>query len=400
NTFRYRIYESGNTGRLYMINDSTFISGEGFASKAPEHLRVVIPLTKEKNTTILNWILKGKQAQFATKINHEEWISFQNGNVKLHSRINLPDGSGPFPAIVLVHGSGRDAATDFYYNGDFFAAHGIAALTYDKRGTGNSTGDYTFDYDLLASDAIAAVRYLQSRNDILAGQIGLSGYSQGCWVAPLAAAKSSDISFVINNYGLIESGTMEAIIETRNTLIKRGLKIEDSHEVDALTEATVNVVASGFKDGWTAVDSLDKKYKNAYWRKLMKGTTVHEFLKYPKWLVKIIGPKRAPKDLDWTYSSDEVLKRLDIPVVWLLAEKDNEAPNELTIPKIKSLIDKGKPFELKIFKDADHTILLFNETNGQRKYTKYDEEYFFEEVNSVLKICNEKRNNSRQLINY
>ena len=59
-------------------------------------------------------------------------------------------------AIVLVHGSGRDAATQYMYTGDHLPAHGIATLTYDKRGTGASTGEYTFDFELLARDVVAA----------------------------------------------------------------------------------------------------------------------------------------------------------------------------------------------------------------------------------------------------
>jgi dienelactone hydrolase len=79
-----------------------------------------------------------------------------------------------------------------------FAEHGIAALIYDKRGTGQSTGDwYHARLDELAGDALAGVRYLQGRVEVDADQVGLWGLSQGGWVVPLAAARSPHPSFII-----------------------------------------------------------------------------------------------------------------------------------------------------------------------------------------------------------
>ena len=81
---------------------------------------------------------------------------------------------------------------------DYFARHGIAALTYDKRGVGASTGNWEeASFDDLAGDALAGVELLKSRTDINRKQIGLWGLSQGAWLVELAASQSKDIAFII-----------------------------------------------------------------------------------------------------------------------------------------------------------------------------------------------------------
>jgi len=102
---------------------------------------------------------------------------------------------------------------------------------------------YTFDFPQLARDAVVAVEHLQTIPEIDAGSIGLSGYSQGGWVAPLAASLS-DVRFVLVHYGSIDPPTEEARVETRNTLRTRGVDGAALSEVDELTTAAVQVVGS------------------------------------------------------------------------------------------------------------------------------------------------------------
>src|SRR6185436_8443288 len=101
------------------------------------------------------------------------------------------------PAVVLIHGSSTPSRDDFRFYGDLFARRGIAALIYDKREGGDLGGASRVDLRDLAGDALAAVDFLKTRNDIDPHHIGLWGHSQGGWVAPIAAAQSSDVAFVI-----------------------------------------------------------------------------------------------------------------------------------------------------------------------------------------------------------
>jgi alpha/beta superfamily hydrolase len=84
----------------------------------------------------------------------------------------------------------------------FLIRHGMAVLTYDKRGVGGSTGDWnTASFEELASDVVAGFRYMKTRDDIDSTHIGLLGVSQAGWVMPLAALRAKDIAFLISVSG-------------------------------------------------------------------------------------------------------------------------------------------------------------------------------------------------------
>ncbi len=385
-TLRYRHYNNGESGKLFHDARTRYLSGPGFGSRSPVELTVEFQVDIKGRAHGLSWKERDQPVRTASRIGTEVPIRFESDGEQLTARLDLPEGPGPHPAIVLLHGSGSDAGTEYLYNGDFFVAHGIAALVYDKRGTGRSGGAYTFDYQQLARDAVAAVRLLRARPEIDPGRIGLAGYSQGGWVAPLAASLSDDVKFVLVSYGMIESAVEEARLETRNLLRKRGVAEELLPEVDELTLAAVHVVASGFRQGWDRFAAAKRKYRKATWRKHLHGTPVDSFLKYPRWAVKLIGPRRAPSGLSWYYDSTAVLSELSIPMAWFLGEADESAPNELTIPQLRRLREQGKPYELILFKDAAHTMLVFEDRDGQPAYTGYAPQYFRAEVEHALRF--------------
>ena len=80
---------------------------------------------------------------------------FSGDGEMLRGRLVLPSGSSPVPVVVLVHGSERYSGVDFYHAQHLFPAHGIGVFVYDKRGTGESSGKYTQDFNALANDAVA-----------------------------------------------------------------------------------------------------------------------------------------------------------------------------------------------------------------------------------------------------
>lgn len=134
-------------------------------------------------------------------------VSFSNdaAGVHLAGTLTVPNGKGPFPAVVLVHGSGpinRDGNVlghkGLLVLADHLSRNGIAALRYDKRGVGRSSGNHgnatTLD---LAADAEAALRFLRSRPDIDATRIGMVGHSEGGLIAPLVASRDQGLAFVV-----------------------------------------------------------------------------------------------------------------------------------------------------------------------------------------------------------
>jgi pimeloyl-ACP methyl ester carboxylesterase len=137
----------------------------------------------------------------------EEEITFPNEKAKISmaGTLTLPPGQGPFPAAILLSGSGphdRDESLvghrPFLVLADHLTRKGIAVLRFDKRGIGKSTGDYanatTEDF---AGDAEAALAYLKTRKEVDAKKIGLIGHSEGGMIAPLVAAHSGDAAWIV-----------------------------------------------------------------------------------------------------------------------------------------------------------------------------------------------------------
>ena len=126
---------------------------------------------------------------------------FSNDDVTLSGTLVLPQTAGPHPAVVFIHGSGKNTREHLRFFADRFASRGIAGLVYDKRGVGDSTGEFPDDlissFGDLAGDAIAGQSLLSERPDIDSARIGFWGFSQGGWLAPLAATRSDKTAFVI-----------------------------------------------------------------------------------------------------------------------------------------------------------------------------------------------------------
>ncbi|KZB86318.1 alpha/beta hydrolase [Amycolatopsis regifaucium] len=122
-------------------------------------------------------------------------VSFASHGVTLRGTVVAPEGGGPAPGIVMVHGSGEHERDDYRTEAEAFAKAGIATLIYDKRTEGYSL--FERDYSVLADDALAAVQALRSYPGVDPARVGVWGLSEGGWVAPLAASKSKDVAFAV-----------------------------------------------------------------------------------------------------------------------------------------------------------------------------------------------------------
>jgi len=135
-------------------------------------------------------------------------VSFPNREapaVTIAGTLTVPRGKGPFPAALLISGSGpedRDEAVfghrPFLVLADHLTRNGIAVLRVDDRGVGGSTGRFsTATSEDFASDALAGVEFLKTRQEIDRKRIGLIGHSEGGLIAPLAAVRSPDVAFIV-----------------------------------------------------------------------------------------------------------------------------------------------------------------------------------------------------------
>lgn len=133
---------------------------------------------------------------------HQEMTSFTDRGVHFAARLLLPPGKGPFPGVVIVPGSERANRWSYDLWAYFYAAHGVAVLTYDKRGVRDSGGTYDSsasptNLETLANDALAALNALRAQPNIDSARIGLTGGSQAGWVIEKAAAHSSAVKFAV-----------------------------------------------------------------------------------------------------------------------------------------------------------------------------------------------------------
>ncbi len=136
----------------------------------------------------------------------DEMATIANGaQATLAGTLTRPDGKGPFPAVVLVSGSGPNTRDEAVFNhkiflvlADYLARNGIAVLRYDKRGIGQSTGDYgkatTAEF---TSDAQAAAAWLRAQPGIDARHVGLVGHSEGGLIVPAVAVADPKTAFIV-----------------------------------------------------------------------------------------------------------------------------------------------------------------------------------------------------------
>jgi len=163
-------------------------------------------------------------------------VSYENkgGGVKLAGTLTLPRGEGPFPAVILITGSGAQDRDEtimshkpFLVLADYLTRRGVAVLRVDDRGVGGSTGSIkSSTSEDFAGDVLAGLAFLKGRKDIDSRKIGLIGHSEGGIIAPIAAARSKDVAFIVLMAGTGLPGAR--ILEAQGQLILKASGASES----------------------------------------------------------------------------------------------------------------------------------------------------------------------------
>src|SRR5678815_5832684 len=180
-----------------------------------------------------------------------------------------PVPSHPQPLVVMVHGSERTSPRLSYYP-YILAAEGLTVFAYDKRGTGDSEGEYTQNFELLADDAAAALKEAQR---LAAGRFTRAGYfggSQGGWVAPLAATLGP-ADFVAVGFGLISTPTEEDRDQVVSEMRELGYGQADIAGATQLADAASRIAASHFTTGFEQFQALKQRYSSRPWFTRING---------------------------------------------------------------------------------------------------------------------------------
>ena len=159
----------------------------------------------------------------------EQEVNYENSEagIVLAGTLTMPAEEGLFPAVILISGSGPQDRNEtvfghrpFLVLADYLTRQGIAVLRVDDRGVGESTGDFSQATSKdFASDVLAGIEYLKSREEVNSRQIGLIGHSEGGLIAPMVAVQSPDVAFIVLMAGPGLPG--EDILYMQNELISK-----------------------------------------------------------------------------------------------------------------------------------------------------------------------------------
>ena len=205
----------------------------------------------------------------------EEEVAYESdAGVRLAGTLTLPPGDGPHPAVLLVTGSGPQDRDESLFNhrpflvlADYLTRRGIAVLRVDDRGVGGSTGSFAAaTSEDFARDALAGVRFLRARADV--GPVGIVGHSEGGMIAPMVAARSPDVAFLVLLAGpgipipqvmalqgervMRSLGATDAQIQ-RQVALQREMYVAVAEEADsAALDARMREIGARFRAGLSA----------------------------------------------------------------------------------------------------------------------------------------------------
>jgi len=283
------------------------------------------------------------------KLNHEE-VRFHNGDVTLAGTLIRPTTAGPYPAIVMIHGSGPQGRPNMRPVADFLAQLGIAVLIYDKRGVGASTGDWTHSaFADLVEDALAGLRLLRARPDIRAEQIGLWGRSQGGWLGPLAASRSDDVAFVISVVGPAVSVFQQDLDRVEYQLRADGFAQADIAAALAYVDLVIKVVRSG--EGWPQLKARADESRSASW-------------------ASYVSQPETEEELHWWRANDynpmPVLQSLTCPILALFGERDTLVPVATNKALMERALSRNPDHMIAVMPSANHSSLVAD-TGGTKE---------------------------------
>jgi uncharacterized protein len=264
---------------------------------------------------------------------HEEEVTYENpqAKTKLAATLTVPPGKGPFPAVLLMAGSGphdRDESImghkPFLVLADYLTRKGIVVLRADKRGVGKSTGDYSqavmADF---AADAQAGVAYLKTRSEVDVHKIGLVGHSEGGVEAPMAAVNNHDVDFVIMMAGPGVRG--DQLLPAQLRLIEQSAgKSSEEIEKDVATQNDVLAAVEKIKDDTALEKDLREK---------LAGKVPDEQIEMQ---VKVVSSPWFRGLLD--YDPTVTLAKLTCPVLAINGEKDLQVPPDQNLPPIRKAL--------------------------------------------------------------
>jgi pimeloyl-ACP methyl ester carboxylesterase len=317
----------------------------------------------------------------------------QVDSITLAGTLTIPEGEGPFPAVLLITGSGAQDRNEtvmghrpFLVLADYLTRRGIAVLRVDDRGVEGSGGN-TFASTIAdnAGDALSGVQFLRNHPKIDRARVGLLGHSEGGWVAPLAASRSRDVAFIVLIAGPAVTG--EAIRQVQDSLLALA------------AGGSLNQVAAGQRITRAVHEALKQEPNDslAVVRMIQAIDSAYEAL--PPALKAAVDSGQGPRDsaalaaqlrpiaTPWyrfllTYDPLPALRSLRIPVLAIFGEKDLQVPPAQSAPIMRGALSQNRRASVHVFPGLNH-LFQHAETGAVGEYGRI-EETFAEEALAMI----------------
>lgn len=288
-----------------------------------------------------------------------EEVRFRNpeAGIELAGTLTLPEGPGPFPAVVLITGSGPQNRDEelmghrpFLVLADHLTRRGIAVLRYDDRGVGESGGIFatatTADF---AGDAAAAAAFLRSRPEIEQGAVGLVGHSEGGVIAPMVSVERGGVDFVVLLAGPGLPG--KEVLYLQGAAIARAMGVPEPavERTLSMQRRLFALVAAAPGAGSPADDAALAEGLRGELREILRETPAAErvALGLPTadegdWIEAQVQTLTAP----WfryflVHDPARDLRRLQVPVLALVGSKDLQVTPAENLPAIRRALEEG-----------------------------------------------------------
>jgi uncharacterized protein len=304
----------------------------------------------------------------------DEDVTYENKiqNVTLAATFTVPQGKGPFSAVVLITGSGpqdRDETLlghkPFLILSDYLTRHGIAVLRADDRGTAKSTGDFktatTADF---ATDTEAGIAYLKTRPEVDPHKIGLIGHSEGAVIAPMIAARNPDVAFIVMMAGSGVSGDQVLVAQREAIAVAGGTKPEEAAKYAAKEKEMLALIEAEKVPTEKDDAALEKEL-----REKMAGDVPESQIGLQ---IKLLTSPWFRYFL--TYDPASALRKVTCPVLVLNGEKDKQVLPEQNLPPIRQALTQAgnKHFEVDELPGLNHLFQTAN-TGSPTEYAGIEE---------------------------
>lgn len=329
-----------STGRTCVLS-TTFTCGPGLLVDEPVEIKLLFASDEQNRITSLSIQdeIFRKSPGFA-----QEEVTFKNGDVTLSGTLTLPPGKGPYPSIVILHGSDAARRETFGPLPNFFARQGFAVLVYDKRGDGMSTGDWRKSaFSALSADAIAAVEFLKSRDDVDPKRIGLMGNSEGGWVALQAASSIPDLGYLILRVTPAITPALQDLHRVEPILKAEGATKAEIAEAIELAKLKQEFARTG--KGWDKYLPAAQKLQDKPWYTFAGGSTQEDNWWWSWYRTKM------------DYDPVPDLKKVKCPVLLLYGERDSFVLPEENKMKMQDSLRANKNATIVVLPKANHAFL-------------------------------------------